>query len=744
MERLDQIGGAVLEHFRQKRRLLSFEEYLELVREDPRRHARSAAQYLRDMFDHYGTEMVRHPEGEIRRFKLFDAPWEEGEGRLIGQEGPQNAIYRILSNFARQRRVDRFILLHGPNGSSKSTITELVARAMEHYSTLDEGPIYRFNWIFPSLTISRGGIGFGGKSIGGPSPAGKSYAHLEEAQIDSRLICELRDHPLLLIPQRERARMLEEFLAKKPLESGREFLLSDYILKGDLCHKCKLVYEALLTSYEGDYLKVLQHVQVERFFISRRFRAATTRVEPQLAVDAKTRQVTADRSLSALPSALQSISLFELDGELVQANRGLIDYPDLLKRPVEAFKYLLTTVEDGRVALDATNLFLDLVFVGSSNDAHLNAFMESPDWMSFKGRMELVRVPYLLEYPRERQIYTSQISPDQLGKHLAPHSATVAALWAVLTRMHKPQLDRYDEGLRRLVAKLTPLDKVELYARGQIPDEVRGEDAKILRAGVPKIWQENQAEIVYEGRTGASPREIKTVILNAGQNPRYGCLSPGAVLEELRRLVREAASFYPYLRMEPKDGYYDHRKFIEVAERWYLDRADGDVRAAAGLVEEASYADLFSRYISHVIHFVRREKMRNPVTGAAEDPDEKLMRQVEQALGTQGSPGDFRQALISRIGAWSVDHHGERPDYAAIFPEHFERLRQSYYEQHRRQLGRQLGDALRLLTDGESGLQADALRQARSLLERLKSQFGYCDVCAREAVTLLVRSRYSS
>src|SRR5512136_2577844 len=106
MERLDQIGGSVLEHFRANRRLLSFDEYLELVKDDPRRHARSAAQYLRDMFDHFGTEVVRHPEGEIRRFKLFDAPWDGGEGRLIGQEGTQNAIYRILSNFARQRRVD--------------------------------------------------------------------------------------------------------------------------------------------------------------------------------------------------------------------------------------------------------------------------------------------------------------------------------------------------------------------------------------------------------------------------------------------------------------------------------------------------------------------------------------------------------------------------------------------------------------------------------------------------------------
>jgi serine protein kinase len=379
MEDLEAIGKAVQEQFASNRRLLTYDEYLSVVRENPRRHARSAAQYVCDMFDQFGTEIVRHPEGEMRRFKLFDAPWDDGEGALVGQEEVQNAVYRIISNFTRQRRVDRFILLHGPNGSSKSTFTEMLVRALEYYSNLADGAIYRFNWIFPSQTISRSGIGFGGKKSA--TAAGQSFALLDDDQIDARLICEMRDHPLLLIPQKLRGQLLEDLLAK---QGGPEFLVSEYLLKGDLCQKCKLVYESLLNTYHGDFLRVLAHVQVERFYASRRYREAATRVEPQLAVDAKARQVTADRSLAALPTALQSISLFEHDGDLVQANRGIIDYPDLLKRPVEAYKYLLTTVEDGRVVLDQTNLFFDLVFIGSSNDAHLNAFMESPDWMSFK------------------------------------------------------------------------------------------------------------------------------------------------------------------------------------------------------------------------------------------------------------------------------------------------------------------------------------------------------------------------
>jgi predicted Ser/Thr protein kinase len=743
MDRLEQIGKAVLEHFHKNRRLLSFDEYLLLVEEDPRRHARSAAQYLRDVFDHYGTRPVRSPEGEVRRFQLFDAPWDEGEGKLIGQEKAQNELYRIISNFSRQRRVDRFVLLHGPNGSSKSTITEMLARAMEHYSSLDQGVMYRFNWIFPTQAVSRGsGIGFGGKKaaeVTGAPP--KSYAHLEDAEVDARLICELRDHPLLLIPRRIRVKFLEEQLAAHGV--GDEFLLSDYLLAGDLCTKCKLIYESLLNSYQGDYLRVLQHVQVERCYVSRRYREASARVEPQLAVDAKTRQVTADRSLSALPTALQSINLFEPDGDLVQANRGVIDYSDLLKRPLEAFKYLLTTVEDGRVTLDDKNLFLDLIFVGSSNDAHLNAFMESPEWMSFKGRLELVRVPYLREYPAEREIYAMQVSQAQVGKHVAPHALATASLWGVLTRMHRPEPEAHEEPLRGLVSKLTPIQKVELYAQGQVPEEVRGEEAKTLRAGIAKIWSETDSDVVYEGRTGASPREIKTVVLNAAQNPMHACLSANAVLEELGELCQEV-SFYPYLRMEPKEGYYDHKGFIETARDWFLDRVDADVRVASGLVTEASYAELFSRYVTHVIHFVRKERMRNSVTGAMDDPDEKLMQEVEKELGAEGTRSDYRQHLISKIGAWSVDHSGEKPDYPAIFPEHFSRLRKSYFDQHSRQVGKLLRDTVKLLTDGDGGLPVEAVRDARALLERMESDRGYCEECAREALVLLLRLRYAS
>ena len=134
-----------------------------------------------------------------------------------------------------------------------------------------------------------------------------------------------------------------------------------------------------------------------------------------------------DRSLASLPPALQSLTLYEYQGELVDGNRGVIDFADLLKRPLESYKYLLGTVEQGRVSLDVASLELDTVFIGSSNEGYLAAFKEIPEFQSFKGRMELVRVPYLLDYRVEQRIYEAQIraAHAESGRHVAPHVAWV-------------------------------------------------------------------------------------------------------------------------------------------------------------------------------------------------------------------------------------------------------------------------------------------------------------------------------
>src|SRR5258707_5493766 len=96
-------------------------------------------------------------------------------------------------------------------------------------------------------------------------------------------------------------------------------------------------------------------------------------VGPQMWVDADYRKVTADKSHGALPGALQNLSLYEPYGPLVAGNRGVIEFSDLLKRPLEHYKYLLGTVETGIARMNHCLLHLDSVLIASSNEKHLSA-----------------------------------------------------------------------------------------------------------------------------------------------------------------------------------------------------------------------------------------------------------------------------------------------------------------------------------------------------------------------------------
>ncbi len=729
--------------YAQNRRVMSFGEYLSLFGEQPKIQARSAAEYLRDVFDHFGTQMVTGPRGTLKRFSLFDCPWDSGRDRLMGQEEVQNAVYRLLANFSSEGRTNRLVLLHGPNGSAKSTFISCLQRAMEHYCHLPEGAVYRFNWIFPVQKLVKGGIGFGDR---GPesAAASDSYAYLDEELIEAKLVDELRDHPLLLVPRDRRRELLRETL-QGPMSEG--FRPAQHLLDGDLSPRNRQVFEALLTTYRGDLGKVLRHVQVERFYMSRRYRVAVATVGPQLAVDASARQLTVGKNLAGLPPAISALPLYEYQGELVDANRGIVEYADLLKRPLDAFKYLLGTVEDGQVSLDAVTLQVDTVFLASSNEGYLTAFKEIPEFQSFKGRMELVRAPYLLDYKIEQQIYEHHIS-RVMGtgtRHVAPHVAWTAALWAVLTRMRKPMAEKYGKNVADLVGKLSPIDKALLYAGDQLPEGYNTEQLRELKAEREKVAKESDSYPNYEGRSGASPREMKLTIMNAAQSPRYACLSPFAVLDELEELVK-AVSVYDFLKQEPiSGGYHEHRKFVFQVRDRLIDKVDHEVRVSMGLVDEQRYLDQFGRYVSQVSSWLKGEKVHNPVTRKEEPANEEFMAEIERYLdvGSGAKRDEFRRDIISRIGAWSIDNPHKRPDLEAIFPRHIESLREAFFNDNKRKI-RKLNEALlKYLADGEAALDKEGVATAKQTLETLRTRFGYCDACAKDAVVVLVRKRYS-
>ena len=167
------------------------------------------------------------------------------------------------------------------------------------------------------------------------------------------------------------------------------------------------------------------------------------------------------------------------------------------------------------------------------------------------------------------------------------------------------------------------------------------------------------------------------------------------------------------------------------------------MKNGSGLVSESQYGELFDKYIAHVNVWIKKEKVRNRMTGSYEDPDERMMGEVEALLGVKGDPTDFRRGLISAIAAWAIDHPDSKIDNAVVFANQTKKLREAVFAERRKQIALVARDMMLVLSDQMTGLPADQIAEARAAIERLKKSYGYCDECARDTTSALVRWRYS-
>lgn len=735
---LNWIDQQVKDEFKKNRRVMSYDEYLLLVKERPEEQLRGSARYALDMMEHYGSQKL--PNG-LTRYSLFDQPIDGVAPKLVGHEEVQMQLHQALKSFSRQGLNNQLVLLHGPNGSAKSTIIHALMNGMERYSKEDAGAMYAFNWVFPTERITKGGIGI--QSRVEKTDSLDSFAKIPDDEISARVPSELRDHPFLLIPQDQRQSVLEKLLGKERAMKIWEGL-PNYLKKGDLDHRSKLIFEALLNANQGDYRKVLRHIQVERFFFMRRYRQGLVTIEPQMHVDAQYHLLSLSKSLSNLPASLQGLNLFTMTGDLVEGNRGAVEYSDLLKRPIDTFKYLLSACETGSVNVGSTIAYLDTLLLGSSNELQLDAFKEFPDFASFKGRMRLIRVPYLLSYSQEQQIYAPILKQFAAEKPVSPHTDWAIALWATLSRLKKPNSVNYPSEVGALVSTLSPLEKAKLLNSGEIPERFAPEERKIVKANLKLISEEYAQIPYYEGRMGASVRELKNILFDASQNPAYPCLSPLSVFAELDRFVQRVTE-YEFLRQEVKDDYHDSHKFIDVVTDEYLNVIDKEVRDSVGLYQSNQWEDFMRRYVLHVSCLIKKEKIKNAITGLMENPDMKLIEEFEKIVDASSKEKDiesFRQNIITQVGAWSLDHPNAPVVYSQVFPDFWKRLERYYFETQKMLLT-QMHDALPIYnTEGADSLSSDGVKLARKTVESMKSRFGYSDAGAKEVITFLMKKRY--
>lgn len=725
---LPRIGQRVAARYAEDRRLLTFEQLLDQFVADPYPLTRAAVQYLRDAVLHFGSYETPGIGGKVTRWGIFDAAYAGGEGAVIGQEQPQRDLVDTISAAAREGRLDRMIVLHGPNGSGKSSLIELLQRGLEEYSHQPAGALYALRWIFPKVQAEGSSLGFGGSK----KPADRnSHALLDPADIAARVVCEFRDNPLFVIPDSERGALLEQALAANPARRQESYRL---FLAGNLCPKCKGIYEGLLAAYKGDWREVVKHVQVERVFVSRRFRSGAVVTQPQGTVDAALQPISAGAGLGGLPPFLTSSPLYEVQGDLPDANRGMLEFSDFLKRNLELSKYLLQTTERGFVTVGNQLLELDVVFTATVNERHMEAFRQIPEFTSFQGRMHFVRVPYSREFGKEAQVYRKVCDELKRMRHVAPHVAETVALFAVLTRLERAQADRLGDELGPIASELTPIEKLWLYAESRAPERLEQEKARTLVRGIPRLKDEHDRDLRYEGRAGASIRDLRAALLRAAVRGEGACVTPSAVQKEFASLIQERST-YRFLQFEAEGGYHDPEAMlaatVEQLGRWIVH----DVEDAMELVSQAEYDRRFDTYFHHLIAHTRREGVKESSTGRTVEPDMKLLESVERVFPIHGPIDSWRRALVSRIGAYAVDHPTERPiEFRKLFPDLLRPLRQRFFDERRDTVTRVQRQLLLHGSPEFADLPDADRRLAERTLENLTGRLGYCAACAKDAI----------
>ena len=124
----------------------SFADYLDIAKKNPNT-TRTAHQRLYDMVMSYGTYTVEDGKEEQTRYTFFDDPEHNGDDGIFGLTKPLMAVVNVFKSAALKYGAEkRVLLLHGPVGSSKSTIARLLKEGIQRYSRTEDGGIYAFGW----------------------------------------------------------------------------------------------------------------------------------------------------------------------------------------------------------------------------------------------------------------------------------------------------------------------------------------------------------------------------------------------------------------------------------------------------------------------------------------------------------------------------------------------------------------------------------------------------------------------
>jgi len=644
----------------------TFEEYLDVVRNNPR-VTRTAYQRAYDMILRAGTEELVDNKKRIVHYNFFDDPQNNGRDAVFGLEIPLMRLVSVFKSAAMGYGTEkRVILLHGPVGSSKSTIARLLKRGIEAYSRTADGALYTFEWTVPDeLKHITGG--------------------------ESVFVSPMHEEPLRLIPQEWRA----EAFKRLELKLGNEPVRVD----GELDPASRLIFKYLMEHYKGDWSRVVQHVRVKRLLLSEKDRVGIGTFQPKDEKNQDSTELTGDinyRKIAAFGSDSDPRA-FNFDGEFNIANRGIIEFIEVLKLDVAFLYDLLGASQERKIKPKKfPQTDIDEVIIGHTNEAEYKKLLNNEFMEALRDRTIKVDIPYITKLKDEVKIYKKDFNAQKVrGKHIAPHTIEMAAMWAVLTRLEQPK--KHDLAL---------LQKLKLY------------DGKSLPGYTQDNVKELRKESEREGMDGISPRYVQDKISNALVSERSATsINPFMVLNELESGLKQ------HSLITNEDIRKRYRDILAVVKQEYEEIVKNEVQRAISADEDA-IKRLSANYIDNVKAYTQKERVKNPYTGQDEDPDERLMRAIEEKIDIPESrKDDFRREIMNYIGALAVE--GKQFQYNTNERLH-RALEQKLFEDQK--------DSIKLTSLVSNVIDKETQEKIEVVKQRMIRNFGYNDESASDVL----------
>lgn len=269
-------------------------------------------------------------------------------------------------------------------------------------------------------------------------------------------------------------------------------------------------------------------------------------------------------------------------------------------------------------------IYADEVILSHTNENEYNSFVNNKKNEALKDRMILVKVPYNLRVSDEVRIYEKLLADSALvGVHMAPHTLRIASMFAILTRLEPSKK-----------AGLSLIKKLKLY-NGESVEGFTGKDTR-------EIQEESQRE----GMMGISPRYIINRLSSALVREGTTCVNP---LDALRAL-KDGFEQHTGITKEEREAYLN---FIYEARKEYDELAKNEIQRAFIYSFEDTARSVFNNYLDNVEAYVNKQKLLDPITEEEMEPDEKLMRSIEEQIGvTENAKKAFREEIMIRSRRW--------------------------------------------------------------------------------------------